>query len=140
MMYELGFAVGSSLTTDSRGHGENFDPFALNGVDVLKFWDFDGRSVVERDVGTQEVVMSGEEDDERQGAVVGLEAAGGTNMELESSIESFDQLFEGPVGFGFFVEVLQADDGVVFDARDFFGAFFVHEVDAGGIRRVSIGD
>lgn len=47
----------------------------------------------------QEVVMGGEEDDERQGAVVGFKAAGWADMEFEGSIEAFDKLFERPVGF-----------------------------------------
>lgn len=39
-----------------------------------------------------------------------------------------------------FIEVLQADDGVVMDAGQILRAFFVHEVDAGRVRRISVGD
>ena len=90
-------------------------------------------------MGTQEVVVCGEEDDQRESAVVGLEAAGWADVEFEGSVEAFDQLFEGAVGFGFLVEILQADDGMVLNARYSFRAFFVHEVDAGGIGWVSVG-
>ena len=53
-----------------RGHGEDLDPFALHGQDALKFGDFDWRSVAERDVRAEEVVVGGEEHNEREGAVI----------------------------------------------------------------------
>ena len=65
---------------------------------------------------SQEVVVGGEENDERERTVVGFKAAGRADMEFESSVESFDELFKGSVSFRFFVEVLQADDRVVFNA------------------------
>lgn len=43
--------------------------------------------------------MGGEEDDEGQGAIVGFKAAGWAYMEFEGSVETFDELFEGSVGF-----------------------------------------
>jgi len=54
--------------------------------------------VVERDVWAQEVVMGGEENDERERAVVGFKAAGRADMEFKGSVEPFDKLFEGSVG------------------------------------------
>ena len=65
----------------------------------MELGDFDRSSVVERDVRAEEVVMGGEEHDKREGAVVGLEAAGRTDVELEGSVEALDELFEGSVGF-----------------------------------------
>ena len=35
---------------------------------------------------------------------------------------------------------MQADDSVVFNARQFLRAFFVHKVDAGRISWISVGD
>jgi len=67
-------------------------------------------------VRAEEVVMGGEENDERERTVVGFKATGRAHVELESSVESFDELFKGSVSFRFFVEVLQADDRVVFNA------------------------
>ncbi len=61
-------------------------------------------------------------------------------MEFESSIEPFDELLEGSVGFRFFVEVLQADDRVMFNAGQFLRTFFVHEVNAGWIGWVTVSD
>ena len=43
--------------------------------------------------------MSGKEDDQRQGTVVGFEAAGGADMEFEGSVKVFNELFERSVGF-----------------------------------------
>ena len=34
-------------------------------------------------------------------------------MELKGSVETFDKLFEGSVGFRFLIEILQANDGVM---------------------------
>lgn len=87
-------------------HGQDFDPFALERWDVLKFRDFDWGFVVERDVWSQKVVMGGKEDDQRQGAVVGFEAAGWADMEFEGPVKALDKLFENSVKFRFFVEVL----------------------------------
>ena len=47
----------------------------------------------------KEVVVGGEENDERERTVVGFKATGWANMEFKSSIESFDELFEGSGGF-----------------------------------------
>ena len=49
-----------TLKRDLRGHGEDFDPFALHGRDALKFGDFDRRSVAERDMWAEEVIVGGE--------------------------------------------------------------------------------
>lgn len=91
-------------------------------------------------MGTQEVVVSGKEDDEGQGSVIGLEAAGWADVEFEGSVEAFDELLECAVSFGFFVQILQSNDGVVLNARQFLGTIFVHEVNSGRIRWVSVGD
>ncbi len=47
----------------------------------------------------KEVVVGGKENDERERAVIGFKAAGWANMEFESSVKAFDELFEGSVGF-----------------------------------------
>ena len=47
----------------------------------------------------EEVVVGGEENDERERTVVGFKARCWTNMEFESSVKAFDELFEGSVGF-----------------------------------------
>ena len=60
--------------------------------------------------------MRGEEDDQGQGAVVGLKAAGRAHMEFKGSVEAFNKLFESTIGFGLFIEVLEADDSVMLDA------------------------
>ena len=41
--------------------------------------------------------MGGEENDQRQGSVVGFEATGRSHVELEGSVKTFDELFEGSV-------------------------------------------
>ena len=64
----------------------------------------------------EEVVVVGKENDKRQGAVIGFKAAGRAHMEFEGSVKTFDELFEGSVSFRFLVEVLQADDRVMFNA------------------------
>ncbi len=100
--YRIAFLSSAFLRFFDKGilssHGEDFDPFALDGRDVLEFWDLDGRSIVEGFVGAEEVVMGCEEDDQRKGAVIGFKAAGRTDVELESSVETFDQLLKGSVG------------------------------------------
>lgn len=60
-------------------------------------------------------------------------------MEFESSIKTFDKLLEGTIGFRFLVEILQADDGVMLNARLFFVSLLVHEVDSSWIRWVPVG-
>ena len=88
----------------------------------------------------QEVIVRSKKDDKRESAIVGFEAAGGTDVEFKSSVESFDKLLEDSEGFRFFVEVLQADDRVVFNGGQFLRSLLVDEVDAGGIGRISVGD
>ena len=58
-------------------------------------WSF----VVEGDVRAKEVVMGGKENNKRQGAIVGFKATGWAHMELKGSVETFDELLEGSVGF-----------------------------------------
>ena len=65
----------------------------------------------------QEVIVGSKKDDKGESAIVGFEAAGGTDVEFKSTVEAFDKLLEDSEGFRFFVEILQADDGVVLDAR-----------------------
>lgn len=48
---------------------------------------------------SKEVVVSGEENDQGESAVVGFESAGWTDVELESSVKAFDELFKGAVYF-----------------------------------------
>jgi len=88
----------SFLIRDLEGHGEDLDPFALNRRDVLKFGDFHGCSVAKGDVGAQEVVVGGEENDQRERTVVRFKAAGWAHVELKGSVKAFDKLFEGAVG------------------------------------------
>ena len=48
---------------------------------------------------SQEVVVGGEENDERERTVVGFKATGRAHVELEGSVETFNELLEGSVGF-----------------------------------------
>ena len=64
----------------------------------MEFRDLNRCSVAERDVWAQEVVVGGKENDKRQCSIVGFKAAGWTDMELKSSVESFNELLEGSVG------------------------------------------
>ena len=43
-------------------------------------------------------------------SVMSVKSAGRSDMVFVSAIESFDDLFEMTIEFGFFVEVLQPDD------------------------------
>ena len=47
---------------------------------------------------------------ERHAAVMSFKPAGSADMVLVSAIESFDDLFEMAIDFGFFIEVLQPED------------------------------
>ena len=76
----------------------------------------DGGAVAKRDVRAQEVIVRSEKDNKRESAIVGFEAAGGADVEFKSTVEAFDKLLEDSEGFRFFIEVLQADDRVVFNA------------------------
>ena len=78
----------------------------------MEFWDLDGGFVVERDVRSKEVVMGGKENDKRQGSIIRFKAAGRADMEFKGSVEPFNELLEGSVGFGLLVEVLQSNDFV----------------------------
>ena len=77
----------------------------------------DGCSVAERDVRAQEVIVRSKKDNKRECSVIGFEAAGWADVEFKSTVEAFDKLFEDSVCIRFFVEILQADDGVELDAR-----------------------
>ena len=46
---------------------------------------------------TQEVVMGGKKNNQREGAIIRFKAAGRADVEFKGSIETFDELFEGPV-------------------------------------------
>ena len=70
---------------------------------------------------TQEVVMCDDERCKSNSAVIGLKATAWADVELECSVEPFDELFKWPKGCGFFIEILKSDDLTVLNARKFFG-------------------
>ena len=69
--------------------------------------------------------MSDDEGCEGNSAVIGCKAAAWTDVEFESSVESFDELFEGPEDRRFFIEILKPDNLTVLNAREFFGTLGV---------------
>ena len=51
--------------------------------------------IVESGVRAKEVVISDEESGKSDGAVFGVEAVSGEDVEFVSAVEAFDELFEG---------------------------------------------
>jgi len=74
-----------------------------------------------------------------EGTVGGFEATEWTDVELKSTIEPFNNLFEWSELSRCFVEVLEASDLFESDLM-LFVAFFVEEHGASSIRRVGVGD
>ena len=91
-----------------QGDVEESAPTCLKRRDAVEFIEVNGGVAVEAGVRAQEVVVGGEEGGESERAVAGIEAAGGASVEAISTVEAFDELFEGtPVG-GLVVEVFEA--------------------------------
>ena len=85
---------------------EDFVPSSLQGGDGTEFRQGDRDSVGESGVGAEKVVMGDEECGESQGAVLGGEATGGTDMVFVGAVEAFDELLEGTKFGGDLIEVL----------------------------------
>ena len=82
--------------------------------------------------------MCNEESREYDSAVEGIEAGGGSGMELIGTVKAFDNLFKGAIGFRFLVEVLKADYLTMFK-RDTIRER-VNEMNTSAVRRIIIGD
>lgn len=125
-----------------HGHVNQFAPAGLESGNGIKRVEVNGPVSVEAGVGSEEVVVRDEENGEDKGAVAGIEARSGAGVEAIGAIESFDELFEGAVLRGRFVEVFQAEDlGEGEGVRQvFFLAFGVDEVNAGGVGAQAIED
>ena len=54
--------------------------------------------------------MSHKQGDQSESAIDAVKAMGRFDMVFEGSVESFDELFVGSVGFGLSVEVLESYD------------------------------
>lgn len=92
----------------------------------------------ERMVRTEEVVVGDEQGGQGDCAAGGFETAGGAGVEFVGTVEPFDEFFERAEFFRFGIEVLQADDLFMRDFEVLTG--LVQEADAGGIRRIAVGD
>ena len=87
----------------------------------------------------QEVVVGHDKRGHGESAVGGFEAAEWADVELKSTIEPFNDLFEWSEFSRGFVEVLETSDLFESDLMVFV-AFFVEEHGAGSIGRVGIGN
>lgn len=90
-------------------------------------------------MGSQEVVMGHKQSGKGECAIDAVEAVGRFDMVLEGSVESFDELLVGSVGFGLRVKILESDDLSVLE-QWVLSSLGIEEVDTCGIGRVSIGD
>ncbi len=80
-----------------RDEGEDFCPFSLDGVDILKLLQFNRCFIFERHVGTEEVVVGYKESDERGCAIDAIKPVRRFHMVFKGSIESFNELLKWPV-------------------------------------------
>lgn len=95
-------------------HVEYFAPAALDGFDIVEIVQLDRALISKSRVGSEEVVVSDEEDSESDSAVEVFEAAAGAGVELVSAVESFNDLLELSVFGAFLVLIFQADDSSSF--------------------------
>lgn len=72
-------------------------------------------------MGSQEVVMGHEQSSKRDSAVRAIKAMRRFDMVLISSAKALNELFERSEIFGFFIEVLKADDLVMLDVGTISG-------------------
>ena len=75
----------------------------------MQFRKDNRRSVVERHVGSQEIVMGHKQGGKGQCAIVAVKPVGRFDMVLKGSVESFDELLVGSVGLGLSLEILESD-------------------------------
>src|SRR3990172_179408 len=83
--------------------------------------------------------MGDKQGDQGECTIVAVKAVGRFYMVFEGSVESFDELFVGSVGFGLRVEILEPYNLVVLQGWS-VGSLGVEKVDSCGIGGVSIGD
>ena len=93
-----------------QGHFENLVPLALQRGDGFQLGKQDGRTGLQSQVRTQEVVEGDKESGEGDRPVAGGKATGRADVVLVSAVEPFDQLLKGPVALREVVEILQAQD------------------------------
>ena len=97
-----------------------------------------GRLIVQRHVGTEEVVVGNEQSGQGHSAIEGVKAGSGPDMVFEGSVQAFDQLLQCSPLCGFGVQVLEADDLFMLDRRVVISQR-IQVVDAGRIGRITVG-
>ena len=89
-------ALGRERLSSQR-HLENLVPLALQSRDGFQLGKRDGRTGLQGQVRTQEVVEGDKECGEGHRPISGGKATGRADMILVGAVEPFDQLFEGTV-------------------------------------------
>lgn len=77
-----------------QGELENFIPFSLQRGDGAEFGYGNGNLIAQGSMRAEEVVVSDEEGSQGEGAILGGEAAGGSDVVLVSAVEAFNELFK----------------------------------------------
>lgn len=92
---------------------------------------------MQRHVGAQEVVMGYEQSSQRDSSVRAIKAVRRFHVVFVSSVKAFNELFKGSEFFGFFIEVLKANDLMMLDIGA-INRVGIDEVYAGGIRGIAV--
>jgi len=82
-----------------RGEGEDFCPFSLDGIDILKFRQLNRCFVFQRHVWAEKVVVGDKEGDECGCAIDAVKPVRRLYVVFEGSVEPFNELLECPVRF-----------------------------------------